>query len=228
MKLMTKHTPHLCACSIVSVGNLDLENETFDSFELSYERRTAVSALISRFYKGTVEDRIIAVLDPALPLPAGRFGQRFDNDSQGSDQIGLTTTWDRTFSKKWSSTITWRYLRAKSDDGTTSFYSPKHVINLMATYNPLDRLTLNLFSKTTTSYSTEEGTQIGTDFVGGYTKLDFAVKYKTVKDGSQQLWLRINNLTDREVVEAYGLGAGTFGPGWENGRNFTAGYSFKF
>jgi len=216
----------------IAGGNSDLDNEEFDSFEVSYERRTPSSSIQSRVYKGKVSNRIVAQWDgtPTIPMPGGGlvYPQEFINEDQDNKQIGITTTWDKSFSKKWTSTVTWRYLRAKNEDGQTSFYSPKNVLNFMATYKPVNRWSLNLFSKTTTSYSTEESGSIGTAPVSGYTKLDFAAKYKVTEDGSQQCWIKVTNLTDREVVEAYGLAAGVAGPGWEIGRMFTAGYSFKF
>jgi len=210
-------------------GNPDLENEEFSFAEVSYEKHTTNSNLISRFYVGKSKNRIIAIDDLANPINI--FGniiypQLFVNDEEDSDQLGLTTTWDRTLGEKWRSTLTWRYLHATDGTGATTEYSPKHVINFMAAFNVSNKLNLTLFSKTSTSYVVNNSDTSALP-ASGYTKLDFAARFKMTKDSSQQLWLRIDNITDRKVVESYGNG-GEFAPGWEIGRMFTAGYSIRF
>jgi hypothetical protein len=223
-------TPPLGDLVRLAGGNEDLENEEFVFSELTYEKRTRNAAFQSRFYIGKSENRIVARDngDPPIFIGTGFINpQEFANEDGSTKQIGLTTTWDRNFSSRWRSTLTWRYLRATNDDGSTSFYSPKHAINFMASYSPTSRLALTLFSKTYTSYNTSDGTAISDD-VGGYTKVDLTARFKTTRDESQALWLRLNNITDKEVVESYGLASGATGAGWQIGRQFTAGYSIKF
>jgi len=215
-------------------GNDALENEEFSCAEISYEKRTPSSSLQSRFYIGDIDNRIFTIRTGESftpPMPPGAptmHAMEFVNEEETIEQLGLTTTWDRNFSKKWRSTLSWRYLNATNESGVTSFYSPKHAINFSATYLPSDKLSLNLFSKTNTHYSTEDGTLQGTNDVGGYTKLDLAIRYKLNHKKSQECWLKINNITDREIIEGYGIQPSMPGPGWEIGRQFTAGYSFKF
>jgi outer membrane cobalamin receptor len=211
-------------------GNPYLENEEFVFSELSYEKRTRNASLQSRLSIGKSENRIVVRDNGDPPIPYGSvlfYPQEYANEEGNTRQIALTSTWDRNFSSKWRSTLTWRYLRAKNSNDSTSYYSPKHSINLMAAYTPTSKLAFTLFSKTYTSYNTSDGTSIS-DGVGGYTKIDLAAKFKTTSDDSQSLWIRLNNITDKKNVESYGLAAGATSPGWEIGRQFTAGYSFKF
>jgi outer membrane cobalamin receptor len=211
----------------------DLDNEEFDFAELSYERRTTVSSVQARVYKGTLKNR--AIFYRTSDTPYDIFGNQvyplgIANDEGESEQIGVTTTWDRRYSSKWRSTLTYRYLRATNSDGQDSWYSPKHVANLVATYKPDEKHSLALFTKTCSSYITddESASFTGTDPSPGYTKFDFIASVKTNRDLSQELWLRVDNLTDKEVVESYGLSGESLSPGFASGRRVSVGYSFKF
>jgi outer membrane receptor for ferrienterochelin and colicin len=216
---------------LVIGGNPDLENEKFSFTEISYEHRTPASSFQARAYAGTVENRMTGVYTGEPPVDyegMTLFPAAFVNMEEDNDQFGLTTTWDRRFSEKFRATISYRYLRAKNGDDSTSFYSPKHSANTSITFTPDSKLALNLFTKTYSSYTTDEGFLAGTPAVAGHTKLDFSASLKTTKDGSQSLWFRINNVTDKKTVEAYTNAAFIPGAGYEIGRQITAGYSFRF
>ena len=228
--------PPLAMSRTLLGGNEDLEVEEFDFAELGYEKRWEQSSLQARAYYGTAKNMLSLRTTGEPPIDLSPVGGpilpvlEFFNDDNESTLFGFTSTWDHKFNEKWSTLLSWRYLHAEKDDGSKIRYSPRNHINLTMTYKGDERSSLNLTSRTYSSYGTGENAFSAGGKVDGYTVFDFAAKKSLGPENKQSLWLKVLNLSDRRVIEAYPSTTfpPTESPAWFTERRIVAGYSFRF
>lgn len=217
-------------------GNPNLDVEEFDFAEVAYQKHWSKSSLQSRAYYGQTKGimSLRATGEPAIDLTSvgGPILEplEFFSETNNNTLFGLTTSWDYKFNSKWMMLTSWRYLHSKKDDGSKVRYSPRNHINLTLTYRADKRTSLNLSSRTYSSYITSENALSAGGEIDGYTVVDLAFKKKLGRKGRKSLWLKILNATDRKVIEAYPSTAfpPTESPAWFIERRAVFGYSVNF
>jgi|GEM_PF-1141749 len=176
-------------------GNPDLKAEFGKGWDFGIEKTFADQSLSisSAIFAYDIDDKI--AFDSSLSSPERPFGNFSNVENYRSEGIETSAHWhpydqvDLQFAHT--------YAEAEYGDNTEAERVPRNTYSLSANWNTLDQ-TLNL-NATAIHVSSQFSLRGDADKQPGYTVVNVATRYKLTE--TQTLWLRIDNLFDKEYEE---------------------------